>query len=250
MDAAAWLGMHEMQVLDAEGAHTLLGDGDDGGGGGSSSGGSQCAQRRRRRLLDVGSGMGGATLPLAPLFDDVICTEVSRPAARVLRKRGLAVIEAPTLEHPLVLQAAADHVDGFDVVSMFNLLDRVHEPGAVLQQAAALTAARRGRVLVALALPYTPFVVQPHSGCASAQRAPLIHVAGAGHAADGYTSWEGAAGAMALALEAATGKHRLRVEKMARVPYLCQGDAETAPFYVLDNVVFVLAPPSGRGEYD
>jgi hypothetical protein len=43
----------------------------------------------RPRLLDVGAGDGTVTAELAPLFGEVLATEVSGPCVRAIRRRGI-----------------------------------------------------------------------------------------------------------------------------------------------------------------
>lgn len=47
------------------------------------------------RLLDVGAGAGNVTQQLAPLFEEVVTTEVSSMNAVRLRQRGFVCVETP-----------------------------------------------------------------------------------------------------------------------------------------------------------
>lgn len=97
---------------------------------------------RPRRLLDVGAGSGGPTAALAPLFDDVMTTEAAGYMVTQLRERGfkyafnghasmgicfpeadVRCIETCDLLAEPLLQGQL-----FDVVAIFNVLDRCMQP--------------------------------------------------------------------------------------------------------------------------
>ena len=103
------------------------------------------------RLLDVGAGDGAVTAELAPLFSEVMTTEVSRPCVRAICKRGFACTATSDL-------AVLTDMPQWDVVSCFNVLDRCSCPLDLLAGIRRLTKPQSGRVLLAVVLPFRPFV--------------------------------------------------------------------------------------------
>eukprot|EP00936_MAST-01D_sp_MAST-1D-sp1_P001702 g1702.t1 len=277
VDAAALLGMHEMHVLGEQSFARLL-----------AVDGSGSSNKCQTRLLDVGAGTGAVTAQLAPLFADVHTTEVSWPCLRSLRNKGLQPVHSANLGSRAITALAsrpsqapqgwgggetgadvdmyADGNFGFDVISLCNVLDRVHDPAQMLRQAQALLAPS-GKMLITAAIPFVPFVVSPRvgrgfwsrlglgrgEGRSEAPKVPLITPSQSGKDAVGSTacradagsmaSWEAHVNELATALLSAAGGD-LEVEALARFPYLCQGDSGTCgsefPFYALDSVCFVL----------
>ena len=159
---------------------------------------------------------------------------------------------------------------GFDVISLCNVLDRVHYPAQLLRQAQALLAPS-GKLLITAAIPFVPFVVSTgvgHGfwsrlglgggrGRSEAPETPLMPASqsqpdaaattACGTNASSGASWEAHVNELAAALLSAAGGS-LEVQALARFPYLCQGDSGTCgsefPFYALDSVCFVLRPRS------
>lgn len=198
-DANGMLGVFDMRVLGRAQWRRLLGGGTHG------------------RLLDVGAGDGAVTAELAPLFDEVVTTELSRPMARRLRARGWACHE---------VDLARSDVPGgpFDAVALLNLIDRTNLPITILERAAAALAPG-GRLLVAAPLPLSPHV---HVGSVTVDPDEALP-------ADART-WEAAASELADLVLAPCG---LEVRSLSRAPYLCRGGREQ-PVSILDDAVFVL----------
>jgi len=167
------------------------------------------------RLLDVGAGSGDLTRSLAPLFSRVVCTETSKGAARRLARAGFET-------HLVDLAEREEPLGEFDAVALLHVLDRCDRPLALLDRALAHLA-RGGLLLVATPLPYDPIVYR--GGSARAPVEPLF-----AEELDEPAS----RAALARLLEA----RGLTVERIARVPYVCPGDAET-PYYTLDSTLFV-----------
>lgn len=67
----------------------------------------------RPRLLDVGAGDGTVTAELAPLFGDVLATEVSGPCVRAIRRRGISC--------KCTTDLSTLYNDRWDVVVLFSL---------------------------------------------------------------------------------------------------------------------------------
>jgi SAM-dependent methyltransferase len=202
-DANALTGMYRMQLLPTAGWRALLAD------------------RAGGRLLDVGAGSGDVTLALAPCFDRVEATEVSRGMRRRLAARGIPCRALDLGEQPMAGEP-------FDAVALLNVLDRCQRPRQLLRH--ALEALKPGGTLVvALALPYRPFYFDGPTTPEPLER--LDCDPGPGGA------WED--GARRL-LERDLLPLGLTLERFARVPYLSAGDTERA-LYALDDVVAVLS---------
>ena len=112
---------------------------------------------KKRRLLDIGAGTGGVTLQLAPLFEEVPhCTEVSAACVRRMSARGLNSLQGG--DPIAALEPIGLGESDFDVVTIFNVLDRAPQPLTLLRQSRKLLS-DDGRVVVAVALPFNPYVV-------------------------------------------------------------------------------------------
>nr|CAD7455634.1 unnamed protein product [Timema tahoe] len=119
----------------------------------------------------------------------------------------------------------------FDVISCLNLLDRCDRPLSLLQD---LRAALKpgGKVLVALVLPFNPYVEIGWEGHRPSEWLPI----------QGDNFEQQVTSVMADVFEPAG----FAVERWARVPYLCEGDLNQA-FYWLDDAVFVLSAAEQEG---
>jgi len=136
---------HRMHVLDIDSAALLLDLSPP-----SSVSSQESPAARPLRLLDVGAGDGQVTAELAPLFGEVLATEVSLPCVRAIRKHGIACERTADLS-----TLGSRH---FDVVACLNVLDRCSHPLDLLADLRRLTEPRSGRVLLAVVLPFSPWV--------------------------------------------------------------------------------------------
>jgi SAM-dependent methyltransferase len=259
-DVNGFLGRGSMHVLSREQAKMLL----------RRAGGlpEDADGRPTGRLLDIGAGDGAVTTRLAPLFESVVTTEVSAPMVRRLRSRGWQCYhtDMPTPElvagggcgkGECVLRDGArssagkvggPDCEGFDVVSLFNVLDRCDEPLTLLQQCRRLLRPG-GLFLLAVVLPFCPFVED-----GAAQRRPSEKLPLRGGICQHGASFEEAVTHM---IEDVLRPAGFRVCSVSRVPYLCQGDVNAA-FYTLDDAVLVMqrdedisvVPPALRGKTD
>ena len=196
-DINGLLGTYPMHVLSTAQWTQLLGAGSHG------------------RLLDVGSGRGDVTTELGRLFDEVTATETSKPMVRRLEKLGFRVISGDLATLP--------HTDKYDVVSLLNVLDRCDRPLSLLGRARELVRSG-GRLVIALVLPYRPFVYDSGVPRAPLERLPIT-----------YDSFEDAALQL---VEQALLPLGFVIESMSRAPYLSGGDAEK-PLYELDDLILV-----------
>lgn len=198
-DVNGLLGMYAMHVLETAQWQRLLGP------------------PEGRGLLDVGAGSGDVTATLAPLFAEVATIETSWAMARRLRHRGyrcfrVDVVETGVPEAP------------WDTISCLNVLDRCARPLSLLERLRDALA-EDGRLVVSMPLPYSPIVFEGGVTHDPTEPLPLADV----------ESWE--AGAAAL-VERVLAPARLRVERLARAPYVSAGDVDH-PLYVLDDVIVV-----------
>jgi SAM-dependent methyltransferase len=171
------------------------------------------------RLLDVGAAAGDVTSTLAPLFDHVVTTDISRPMVRRLRERGFEA-------HRVDLTTTDVPGTPFDAVALLNVLDRCEQPLTLLRRAVEVLEPG-GHLLLALPLPYRPCYY----------RGPIVRFPAAQLPLSGAT-WVGDADSLS-ALLATFG---LTVETVARAPYLSGGD-RTNLYYELDATVVVARKP-------
>lgn len=196
-DINGYLGTYPMHVLSTAQWTALL----------PKSGGSH---------LDIGAGRGDATGELASLFDGTVVTETSRAMAGRLRKQGFECIEGDISAH-------RDLAARFDVVSLLNVLDRCEKPLSLL--ATARQALKPGgHLVIALVLPYSPFVYDGGHARAPRERLPIVSA-----------EWELAAAEFMLNALLPLG---LEIVTFSRAPYLSGGDAER-PLYELDDLIVV-----------
>ena len=188
-----------------------------------------------RTLLDIGAGDGGVTSRLQPLFSSITATEVSTGMVRRLRSRGYKVIHtaniAPHILPTPMVSSVPSRSDGYDVVSIFNVLDRCDQPLDLLQNALRLTKKDGGKLIIAIVLPFAEFVEE---GTGRRQPQGPLPMQGA-RCSDGI-SFEGSLDALLNRVILPLG---VVIERIARVPYICRGDSRH-PFYVLSDAILVL----------
>lgn len=201
-DANALTGMYRMQLLPPGAWRLLLG------------------QHAGGRLLDVGAGSGDVTSSLAPCFDEIEATEVSRGMLKRLSRRGVRCHALDVTEAPL-----ADA--SFDAVSLLNVLDRCQKPRQLLRHCLQ-SLKPGGTFIVALALPYRPFYFDGPSTPEPLERLECDPGPGG--------KWEDGARRF---IERDLLPLGLQLECFARAPYLSAGDS-ARPLYELDDVVAVL----------
>ncbi|XP_038067322.1 methyltransferase-like protein 9 [Patiria miniata] len=164
-------------------------------------------------LLDLGAGDGKVTEIMAGHFRRVSATEVSYTMQRRLRQLGYTI---------LGLDQWAGHK--YDVISCLNLLDRCERPATIMRDIHR-SLVPGGVTIVAMVLPFKPFV---ESGFNQNRPVENLHVQG--------KTWEEQARSLIVDFFTPAG---FTVLAFTKLPYLCEGDTEN-PFYVLQDVVFVL----------
>jgi hypothetical protein len=230
-DTNAMLGRGEMFVMSTEHIKLLLG------------------HKARGRLLDIGAGDGAVTEKFMPMIarENVLATEVSEPMVRRLRAKGFKAVCSATLDRNS-LGLSSD--DRFDVISLFNVLDRADTPITMLRDMVSLLRQDDGDgggvILLTVVLPFRPHV---EIGGGQKQRLPTERFnfrqdkqtsnneAQRQLIRSGNYAFEEAMNQIARVAFFPLGLH---VHACARVPYLCAGDLKS-PYYVLQDAVFVLS---------
>ncbi|XP_029433558.1 methyltransferase-like protein 9 [Rhinatrema bivittatum] len=169
------------------------------------------------RLLDLGAGDGEVTKIMSPHFEEIYVTEISQTMIWQLQKKKYRVLEVDQWQKT-----------GFqyDVISCLNLLDRCDRPVTLLKEMRTVVEPTRGRVILALVLPFHPYV---ENGGKWENPSEVLEVNG--------KVWEEQVNSLTEVFQAAG----FAVEAVTRLPYLCEGDMYN-DYYVLDDAVFVLRP--------
>jgi SAM-dependent methyltransferase len=202
-DVNGWLDMYSLFLASHAHFRLLLGE------------------RKVPRLLDVGAGSGKITRALAPFAEHVVATELSAPMARQLRGAGIECHEVDLADGDL---PGAQ----FDLISCLNVLDRTARPRTLLRRLVALLEPR-GRLIIALALPYRPFY---YVGASTPD--PLERLACA------EPTWERAVNQL---VERELEPLGLTLSSVSRAPYLSFGDTKRG-LYELDDAILVLEKPA------
>lgn len=199
-DVNAYLRMYRLHLLSTPQWQLLLGP----------------VTKRRESLLDVGAGSGDLTAALAALFPRIHTTEVSRPMARRLRRRGF------TCDWRDVSETGID--GSYDAVSCLNVLDRCKRPRTLLRTLAGAVAPG-GALILATPLPFDPFYFD---GPRTLEPAERLDAPGPG--------WESALNQ--LVNEVGSQLPNWRLTRFSRAPYLSWGDSRR-PYYVHDDAVLI-----------
>jgi SAM-dependent methyltransferase len=123
----------------------------------------------------------------------------------------------------------------FDVITLFNVLDRCARPHSLLRSIKRRLNGPGARLVVACPLPFRPAVergagwVDPREALLSADRCLCAECAP-------WAGWEQRCEALLNVFQC----HGFKVLAFARAPYISAGDA-WAPWYVLDDVICVLS---------
>ncbi|MEE6517479.1 hypothetical protein FKM82_027711 [Ascaphus truei] len=172
---------------------------------------------KSHRLLDLGAGDGEVTRVMSPHFEEIYVTEMSQTMIWQLQKKKYRVLNIDEWQGPEFQ---------YDVISCLNLLDRCHRPITLLKEMRRVLEPTRGRVILALVLPFHPYV---ENGGKWEKPCEVMDVKG--------TAWEDQVSSLAAVFQEAG----FVVEAFTRLPYLCEGDMYN-DYYVLDDAVFVLRP--------
>ena len=231
----------------------------------SSSSASSSGTTGRVHILDIGAGRGSVTVALAAAVgaaaSDVTAVEESTVEQTHLRAKGFhAMGDLSTLiplepaimggrpRRPLsgstAVEAAVEAAvfqdfDGYEIVSLLNVLDRVDDPLSLLELSATLLHPTNGIMLIAIVLPLCPYVYTSTDKDATGGHLPtnpLKVMPSAQCHARPKPTFELAAAAFAAAAVEPAG---LEVVAWTRLPYLSSGDV-LKTHYSLDAALFVL----------
>jgi len=166
-------------------------------------------------LLDLGAGDGMVTLRMSSYFNNTYATEMSTPMVRRLTGHGFKILNVDSW-HKSNLQ--------FDLIACLNLLDRCDKPLTVLADIRRSLKPGTGRALVAVVIPFKPFVEFESK---TNQPTEYLRVQGKNFEEE------------VEKFISVFHQQGFQVEKFTRLPYLCEGDLKHS-FYVLTDAVFVL----------
>ena len=254
---------------------------------------------RPSTLLDIGAGDGNVTEKLKPILtaeddpvggakwkDRVVTTELSNYMVKRLRERGFACaqttnITSEELSPHLRCGSEDDAKPSFDLITLFNVIDRCDKPLSLLRQIKELLTAAdqgcpNGLLLLAVVLPWGPFVEdgnqqkEPSEPLPACSRRLVWPVPQSELGEEvSHRRWLGEGEPLN---QEQTPISRTNLEsncaccapfekcvdwfvwntlipqgweviRWTRVPYISAGDMN-CPYYALDNAVFVLQPTS------
>lgn len=166
-------------------------------------------------VIDLGAGDGATTVHVAHLFDKVYATDISAPMRWALAKRKFKVLDIEKWQQ----------TGPFNVILCLNLLDRCDRPNTLLRQLRS-SLSPGGRLIVALVLPFSPYVeVGERDDHKPSEYLPI--------------KGSGLEGQIAGLVDRVFGPVGLKCLAWSKLPYLCEGDMGQA-YYFLDDVIFVL----------
>jgi SAM-dependent methyltransferase len=173
-------------------------------------------------LMDLGAGDGAPTQQLSTFFSQTDVTETSWSMRNILTRKGFNVLEVESWTD--------NRTEFYDMISCLNLLDRCERPATVLSQVRGALKPG-GLLLVALVLPFRPFVEF------GASRKPVEALPIAGE------TFESQAVSVVKFFES----EHFRLMSWTRVPYLCEGDLAQS-VYVLDDGLFLFSKTEPSSE--
>lgn len=229
-DANAMLGRGKMFVLSVDHVRDLLAM-DDGG----PEKPKNLPQKTKKLLLDVGAGEGEVTETFRKggEFDVVVATEASAPMVKRLRQKKIDVViestDVTTVTDATIAAGVvcAEEFRGFDCVCLLNVLDRCDTPFMLLNELRALLNDDGGVLVLAVVVPFRPFVEDGQNHRVPKQKLGL----------DPNGNWETGVNAIWETVLKPCG---FALERVARVPYISEGDQKHGA-YILDDAVFVLS---------
>jgi len=161
-------------------------------------------------MIDLGAGDGATTMSMAPSFNKVYATETSSPMRSLLNDKNIEVLPVDTWMK----------YGPFDMISCLNLLDRAERPHSLLQHV-KMALKPKGLFLVALVLPYKPYVES------NPTHKPSEELDISGDVLEDQIE-------LAIKIVELAG---FRLLKWTRVPYLCEGDLNQPIYHLTDFVM-------------
>jgi SAM-dependent methyltransferase len=188
------------------------------------------------RLLDVGAGNGDLTSQLAPLFSSVTVTEVSSWLTWRLGRNGYTASFITTDPADLIGHPSKELAAPFDTVCCLHILDRCAQPLELLDSIRRVLR-DDGTVVLGLTLPFLSYSrkhgLNIRGKTFEEAAASFIENVRCARSARGQRTW--LTRARPLQVVEPSG---FRVERVARVPYLCQG-TYLVPMFALDDLLVV-----------
>ncbi|XP_015435670.1 PREDICTED: methyltransferase-like protein 9 [Dufourea novaeangliae] len=175
-------------------------------------------------LIDLGAGDGATTSHIADLFEKVYATDISAPMKWALTKRKFTVLDVEKWYE----------TGPFNVILCLNLLDRCDRPNTLLRRLKA-SLAPGGRLVVALVLPFSPYVEVGERG----DHKPSEYLPVKGNGLEGQ---------IASLVDRVFAPLGLKCLVWSKLPYLCEGDLGQA-YYFLDDAVFVFEAQPETSRY-
>lgn len=182
-------------------------------------------------VLDIGSGDGNVTSALLPFVDgagDIRVTEVSPSMRWRLQQRGFTVVDHTDPFHDPPHSSRRAY---YDLITCFNLLDRIDTPMTLLREMHASLTPETGRAVLAVVLPWCPFV---EDGARQKRPRELLPMRG-GECCRG-ASYEQSLQTLVQNVLEPIG---FTVVRWTRLPYLCEGNLEVE-YAVLNDALLVL----------
>uniref|UniRef100_A0A8D8QSQ6 Methyltransferase-like protein 9 n=1 Tax=Cacopsylla melanoneura TaxID=428564 RepID=A0A8D8QSQ6_9HEMI len=171
--------------------------------------GADYLNRAGLKLIDLGAGDGATTRKMAPFFERVFATEISKPMKWILDKAGYTVLGLEEWQE-----------QKYDVIACLNLLDRCDTPLQLLDQIKSALLPN-GRVLVALSLPYAPYV-----------ESNVAHLPGE------FLPINSSSSSLELQISEVVSQvfepRGFSLVTWSKVPYLCEGDFKQAYYWLTD----------------
>jgi hypothetical protein len=149
-----------------------------------------------------------------------------------LRQRGFVATGDPSALFDGQLGRGA-----FDLVLFLNVLDRASRPMSMLRALKALVKPGTGRILIAVVLPWCPFVERGAKQASPEEELPM----------QGGLCREGATFERSLALLAQRVLLPMgfEIEAWSRVPYISEGDSSQDLYFLDDALLLLKVPASG-----
>uniref|UniRef100_A0A8C2S6V4 Methyltransferase like 9 n=1 Tax=Capra hircus TaxID=9925 RepID=A0A8C2S6V4_CAPHI len=184
---------------------------------------------KTHRLLDLGAGDGEVTKIMSPHFEEIYATELSETMIWQLQKkkyrrvpyqmeggRGCSLwcnqaqrsLRTQLSERVLGINEWQKTGFQYDVISCLNLLDRCDQPLTLLKDIRSVLEPTRGRVILALVLPFHPYV--ENVGGKWDKPSEILEIKG--------QNWE----EQVNSLPEVFRKAGFVIEAFTRLPYLCE----------------------------
>jgi SAM-dependent methyltransferase len=203
--------------------------GEEEAGGGTDKGAAETAILLQSRQTDTGAPGAGSDVGSSSVLWNLLST-VRRNLVGRLFPASVASSAATSSANEAAATGVPVAPGSFDLVSIFNVLDRCDYPADLLRNAIKMLRPRGGVLLLTVVLPFSEFVED-----GTARRAVRGPLPMRGRRCQDGVSLEASLAALLQRVLLPLGLEVLRV---ARVPYLCRGDTRR-PYYVLSDAVIL-----------